>query len=144
MIKNRQNIDISEYKTCRSFRAPKYPYLTEAMVIDRLLSYSEPLKEAYQVFHDITNAFREKDAGLFFDIIRSMSDKINPEFRHAIQNLDNHEVGIRNGLIYPYSNGKIEAKNTHIKTLKRVSYGFRSYDNMRTRIFLTNGLIKIK
>ena len=144
MIKNRQNIDISEYKTWRSFRAPKYPYLTEAMVIDRLLSYSEPLKEAYQVFHDITNAFREKDAGLFFDIIRSMSDKINPEFRHAIQNLDNHGVGIRNGLIYPYSNGKIEAKNTHIKTLKRVSYGFRSYDNMRTRIFLMNGLIKIK
>ncbi|MFZ2876555.1 MAG: transposase, partial [Enterococcus aquimarinus] len=38
----------------------------------------------------------------------------------------------------------IEAKNTHIKTLKRVSYGFRSYDNMRTRIFLMNGLIKIK
>lgn len=99
MIKNRQNIDISEYKTWRSFRAPKYPYLTEAMVIDRLLSYSEPLKEVYQVFHDITNAFREKDAGLFFDIIRSMSDKINPEFRHAIQNLDNHEVDIRNGLI---------------------------------------------
>ncbi|MFZ1706789.1 MAG: transposase, partial [Candidatus Nanogingivalis sp.] len=57
---------------------------------------------------------------------------------------ENHEVGIRNGLIYPYSNGKIEAKNTHIKTLKRVSYGFRSYDNTRTRIFLTNGLIKIK
>ena len=144
LIKNRQNIDISEYKTWRSFRAPKYPYLTEAMVIDRLLSYSEPLKEAYQVFHDITDAFREKDADLFFDTIRSMPDKLNPEFRHAIQNLENHEVGIRNGLIYPYSNGKIEAKNTHIKTLKRVSYGFRSYDNMRTRIFLMNGLIKIK
>lgn len=144
LIKNRQNIDISEYKTWRSFRAPKYPYLTEAMVIDRLLSYSEPLKEAYQVFHDITDAFREKDADLFFDTIRSMPDKLNPEFRHTIQNLENQEVGIRNGLIYPYSNGKIEAKNTHIKTLKRVSYGFRSYDNMRTRIFLMNGLIKIK
>ncbi|MBO6315699.1 hypothetical protein EGK50_12405, partial [Enterococcus faecium] len=26
----------------------------------------------------------------------------------------------------PYSNGKIEAKNTHIKTMKRVSYGFKS------------------
>ncbi|MBE9390196.1 transposase, partial [Vagococcus salmoninarum] len=41
-------------------------------------------------------------------------------------------------------NGKIEAKNTHIKTLKRVSYGFKSFQNMRIRIFLTNGLIKIK
>ncbi|MDT2325843.1 transposase [Enterococcus faecium] len=32
----------------------------------------------------------------------------------------------------------------HIKTLKRVSYGFNSFTNMRIRIFLINGLIKIK
>ena len=144
LLKDRQNIDISEYKTWRSFRSPKYPYLTEAMVIDRLLSYSEPLKEAYNVFHDITDAFREKNADLFFDTIRTMSDKLNPEFRQSIQNLVNHEEGIRNALIHPYSNGKVEAKNTHIKTLKRVSYGFKSYESMRTRIFLMNGLIKIK
>ncbi|MGX7329456.1 transposase, partial [Enterococcus bulliens] len=35
-------------------------------------------------------------------------------------------------------------KNTHIKTLKRVSYGFKSFDNMRTRIFMMNQLIVIK
>ena len=144
LLKNRQNIDISEYKTWRSFRSPKYPYLTEAMVIDCLLSYSEPLKEAYNVFHDITDAFREKNADLIFDTIRTISDKLNPEFRQSIQNLENHEEGIRNAIIYPYSNGKVQAKNTHIKTLKRVSYGFKSYENMRTRIFLMNGLIKIK
>jgi hypothetical protein len=73
-----------------------------------------------------------------------MSHKLDPKFRHTIQNLENHEEGIRNALIYSYSNGKIEAKNTHIKTLKRVSYGFKSYENMRTRIFLMNGLINIK
>ncbi|HJF19499.1 MAG TPA: transposase, partial [Enterococcus columbae] len=43
-----------------------------------------------------------------------------------------------------YSNGKIEAKNTHIKTLKRVSYGFRSFVNMKLRLFLMNGLIESK
>ncbi|MFP1647526.1 transposase, partial [Enterococcus mundtii] len=43
-----------------------------------------------------------------------------------------------------YSNGKIEAKNTHIKTMKRVSYGFRSFENMKIRIFLTNQLIKVR
>ncbi|TFZ42968.1 hypothetical protein E4031_01655, partial [Vagococcus xieshaowenii] len=32
---------------------------------------------------------------------------------------------------------------THIKTLKRVSYGFKSFSNMRIRIFLTEGLIEI-
>ncbi|HAZ2729601.1 TPA: transposase, partial [Enterococcus faecalis] len=50
----------------------------------------------------------------------------------------------QNPLKYNFSNGKIEAKNTHIKTLKRVSYGFNSFTNMRIRIFLINGLIKIK
>ncbi|MGX6973350.1 transposase, partial [Vagococcus lutrae] len=46
--------------------------------------------------------------------------------------------------IYPYSNGKIEAKNTHIKTLKRVSYGFKSFENMKLRIFMMNRLIEVK
>ncbi|MDT2817962.1 transposase, partial [Vagococcus lutrae] len=65
-------------------------------------------------------------------------------FRKKLQNLLNYEEGIRNSLIYPYSNGKIEAKNTHIKTLKRVSYGFKSFDNMKLRIFMMNRLIEVK
>lgn len=47
-------------------------------------------------------------------------------------------------LIYPYSNGKIEAKNTHINTIKRVAYGFQSFENMKIRIFLINQLIDVK
>ncbi|HAQ7745789.1 TPA: ISL3-like element ISEfa11 family transposase, partial [Enterococcus faecium] len=37
LLKNRANINHYEYKTWKSFRAPKYPFLTEAMMIDRLL-----------------------------------------------------------------------------------------------------------
>ena len=40
-----------EYKTWKSFRAPKYPFLTEAMMIDRLLDFSTPPKEEYPFFH---------------------------------------------------------------------------------------------
>ena len=47
-------------------------------------------------------------------------------------------------MIYPYSNGKIEAKNTKIKTMKRVSYGFKSFENMRIRIFLINQINQSK
>lgn len=38
LLKNSSNIDTTHYKTWRSFRSPKYPFLTEAMMIDRLLS----------------------------------------------------------------------------------------------------------
>ncbi|MFR6602700.1 MAG: transposase, partial [Enterococcus italicus] len=55
-----------------------------------------------------------------------------------------YEEGIRNAMIYPYSNGKIEAKNTHIKTLNRVSYGFKSFENMKIRIYMINHLIEVK
>ncbi|WP_322880032.1 transposase [Enterococcus faecium] len=40
-----------------------------------------------------------------------------------------------------YSNTKLENLRTHIKTLQRFAYGFRSFTNMRLWIFLINGLI---
>lgn len=144
LTKDRQRINHSEYKSWRSFRLPKYPYLTEAMMIDRLLSCSQPLKEAYEAFHEIEDAFRKKDHELFFTLLKGLPETLDQEFRLKLQNLLNYEEGIRNAMIYPYSNGKIEAKNTHIKTLKRVSYGFKSFENMKIRIFMINQLIKVK
>lgn len=141
--KNRRNINHSEYKTWRSFRSPKYPYLTEAMMIDRLLDYSTTLKEAYVSFHNLTDAFRTKDHDEFFTRLKELPTTLDEEFRKKLQTLFKFEDGIRNAMIYPYSNGKIEAKNTHIKTLKRISYGFKSFENMKIRIFLINGLIEI-
>ena len=42
LLKKCANINHYEYKTWKSFRAPKYSFLTEAMMIDRLLSFSTP------------------------------------------------------------------------------------------------------
>ncbi|WP_270293531.1 transposase, partial [Enterococcus casseliflavus] len=133
LLKNRANINHYEYKTWKSFRAPKYPFLTEAMMIDRLLEFS--------IFHELVEAFRDKDPDLFFSLLTELPETLDDSFREKLQNLLTHEEGITNAMIYPYSNGKIEAKNTHIKTMKRVSYGFKSFENMRIRIFLINQLI---
>lgn len=95
------------------------------MIIDRLLNYSEPLKSAYTCFHDVMDAFRDIDPDLFIHLLKELF-----EFRKKLQNLLHYEEGVRNSILYSYSNGKIEAKNTHIKTLKRVSYGFKSFENM--------------
>ena len=94
-------------------------------------------------FH-LADAFRDKDHILFFDLLKHLPESLNEEFRKKLQNLLKYEEGIRNAMIYPYSNGKIEAKNTHIKTLKRVSYGFKSFENMKIRIYMINHLIEVK
>lgn len=143
-IKNGQSIDVSEFKYWRGFQLPYYHSMTESMLIDQLLSYSEPLKETYAHFQQILYAFRTKQPELFFELIEDLPESLDDTFRSKCQNLLKYHQGITNALKLPYSNGKIEARNTHIKTLKRVSYGFKSYTNMKTRIFLTAGLIKIK
>lgn len=144
LLKNHQHIDWTSYHSWRSFRAPTYPLLTEGMVIDRLLSYSQRLHDTYHCFHNLLNAFRSKEAALFFKYLKDLPEHLDEAFKQKVQNLLKYEEGITNALIYPYSNGKLEAKNTHIKTLKRVSYGFKSFRNMRIRIFMINGLIQIK
>ena len=144
LLKNQAHIDWSDFHTWRSFRTPIYPLLTEGMVIDRLLSYSTQLEDTYYCFHSLLNAFRSKDSHLFFYHLNHLPEHIDEEFKSKVQNLLNYEEGITNALKYPYSNGKLEAKNTHIKTLKRVSYGFKSFRNMRIRIFMINNLIQIK
>lgn len=63
---------------------------------------------------------------------------LNNGFRKKLQNLLTYEKVITNAMIYPYYNGKIEAKNNYIKTMKQVFYGFKSFENIRIRIFLTN------
>ncbi|MGX6966219.1 ISL3 family transposase [Vagococcus teuberi] len=144
LLKNQQNISISEFKTWRSFPSPKYPILTKSMMIDRLLSFSANLKEAYDIFQLLTYHFRNKDGQSFFDLLKNLPNNLDKLFKDKLENLLAYETGIRNALLYDFSNGKIEAKDTHIKTLKRVSYGFKSFHNMRIRILLINGLIKIK
>ncbi len=139
MLENRANINHYEYKTWKSFRAPKYPFLTEAVMIDRLLGFSTPLKEVYPF-----EAFRDKDPDLFFSLLAELPETLDDSFREKFQNLLTYEEGITNAIIYPYSNGKIEAKNTHIKTMKRVAYRFKSFENMRIRILLINQLIKVR
>jgi transposase len=114
------------------------------MMIDRLLEFSALLKEAYPFFHELFKAFRDKDPDLFFFLLAELPEMLDDGFREKLQNLLTHEEDITNAMIYPYSNGKIEAKNTHIRTMKRVSYGFKSFENMRIRNFFINQLIKVR
>lgn len=144
LVKNREKLNTTDYKSWRSFPIKYFPLLTEEMMLERLLAFSAPLKEVYERHHDILYAFRHKDPETFFELLENLPETIDHEFKKKTQNLLKYRQGITNALRLPYSNGKIEARNTQIKTLKRVSYGFKNYTNMKTRIFLNAGLIKVK
>ena len=45
-----------------------------------------------------------------------------------------------NSVRYDYSNGPLEAFNNKIKLVKRISYGYNSFDNFRLHILIMSRL----
>ena len=43
-----------------------------------------------------------------------------------------------------YSNGALEGINNKIKVIKRVSYGYRRFENLRKRVLISKGIIAMK
>ncbi|EFQ56715.1 hypothetical protein HMPREF9176_1238 [Streptococcus downei F0415] len=44
----------------------------------------------------------------------------------------------------PFSNAKLEATNKLIKDIKRLAFGFRNFDNFKTKILITLNIQKEK
>ena len=129
------------FKKRRNFN---WSYLTETEVVDRLLAISPELKAAYSYYQELLSAYRDKDSEQFFQLLHSQLKELPKELQQVKKAFFTYESGIRLAFTQPYSNGRLENLHTHIKTLKRVAYGFRDFSNMRTRIFLLNGLITYK
>ena len=49
---------------------------------------------------------------------------------------------IINALELPYSNAKLEATNNLIKVIKRNAFGFRNFENFKTRILIALNIKK--
>ena len=68
------------------------------MMIDRLLEFSTPLKEAYPFFHELVETFQDKDPDLFFSLLAELPETLDDGFREKLQNLLTYEEGITNAI----------------------------------------------
>lgn len=138
LLKSEDELDYTTFKKWQNFQ---WRYLTESEVVDRLLSISFELKTAYQYYQKLLSAYHEKQPATFFQLLREMPKEVPSELHYIKKAFFRYEKGIQLAFSKKYSNAKLENLHTHIKTLKRIAYGFRSFTNMRLRIFLINGLI---
>ncbi|WP_201447968.1 transposase, partial [Streptococcus halichoeri] len=51
---------------------------------------------------------------------------------------------VSNAIQLPYSNAKLEATNKLIKDIKRNAFGFRNFENFKTRILIALNIVKEK
>ena len=128
----------------RFYRPTFRMHLTNQEIVQKLLSYSEELKKHYELYQLLLFHFQEKQADQFFGLIQESMDNLHPIFKTVFNTFIKDKDKIINALELPYSNGKLEATNNLIKVIKRNAFGFRNFDNFKTRIFIALNIKKEK
>ena len=126
----------------RFYRPTFRMHLTNQEILEKLLSYSQELREHYELYQLLLFHFQEKQAEHFFGLIEERIACINPIFQTVFKTFLKDKDKIINALELPYSNAKLEATNNLIKVIKRNAFGFRNFDNFRTRILIALNIKK--
>lgn len=117
-------------------------HLTNKEILEKLLSYSQELREHYELYQLLLFHFQEKLAEQFFGLIEDTTSCVNPIFQTVFKTFLKEKDKIMNALELPYSNAKLEATNNLIKVIKRNAFGFRNFDNFKTRILIALNIKK--
>ena len=116
--------------------------MTNKEILEKLLSYSQELREHYDLYQLLLFHFQEKRADHFFGLIEDTISCVNPIFQTVFKTFMKDKDKIMNALELSYSNAKLEATNNLIKVIKRNAFGFRNFDKFRTRILLALNIKK--
>ena len=122
------------HKRINNLNPDEYNQLTN------MLNYNENLRWAYSIVQNLFEIIDEKNpdkkVSLFREFMTYASNCDLPEFNKHIQTFFKWHKYIINSFYTNFSNGITEGLNTKIKTLKRVSFGFRNFQNFRLRILM--------
>lgn len=107
-----------------------------------LINYSEELRRVYNEKEELLNILHSEEKYKAIDDlnrwVKFNSDSIYDVLKECAKTYTNWIEEIRNSLLVPYSNGVMEGYNNKIKVLKRISFGFRNFNNFKARIMLMN------
>ena len=126
----------------RFYRPTFRAHLTNKEILEKLLTYSQDLRDHYELYQLLLFHFQEKHADYFFELITESISAVNPIFQTIFRTFLRDQDKIINALELPYSNAKLEATNNLIKVIKRNAFGFRNFENFKTRILIALNIKK--
>lgn len=108
-----------------------------------LINYSESLRIAYREKEELLNIVHSDEKSevrisKFNEWVKRNLESDIPQLQECAKTFQHWYVEIKHSLEVPYSNGPTEGFNNKIKTLKRISFGFRNFTNFKARIMLLN------
>lgn len=117
-------------------------HLTNKEVLEKLFSYSQELRQHYNLYQLLLFHFQEKQTEHFFSLIEETISSVNPIFQTLFKTFLKDKDKIMNALELPHSNAKLEATTNLIKVIKRNAFSFRNFDNFKTRILIALNIKK--
>ena len=111
-------------------------HLTNKEILEKLLSYSDELRQHYELYQFLLFHFQEKNSDHFFSLIEQEIATINPIFQTIFKTFLKDKDKVLNAMELPYSNAKLEATNNLIKVIKRNTFGLRNFENFKKRVLI--------
>lgn len=108
--------------------------------VNVMLGCSDDLTKAYllkEKFYEFLDADNHDEAKVKLKTFIAHAHHLQvPEYDRCLTMLNNWSPYILNYFRYRFTNGFTEGTNNKIKVIKRMAFGFRSFDNFRKRILL--------
>ena len=137
-LTSRFDLDCSSWKKYLCFKN----LMTEVDIVDYLLDLSPKLKASYNLYQNILYALQNKNYELLETILNSDFGEISKYMKTSINTLKEFLPYIKNTLETSYSNGVMERNNNTCKLIKRISFGFRNFRNMKSRIMIITNIFR--
>ena len=138
ILKSRFDLDTSTWNKFRCFKN----LMTETDVVDYLLSKDKFFENSYDLYQDILYHLQHRNYEGFNKVINKEYKNISKQMQTTLSTLKKYSKYIRNTLEYSYSNGVMERNNNTCKLIKRISFGFRNFRNMKSRIMIITNIFR--
>lgn len=148
LLKNNWKLLLMPYEKVKTNK-PRYNrnlrrYITQYELLMKILEIDEELEYAYYFYQDILRGINDRDIDRITNTLNTVEIEMLSEYMlTSVKTLKKNIEGIANALKYNYTNGRIEGTNNKIKVMKRVAFGYRRFDILRTRIFLSQYITEI-
>ena len=138
ILKSRFDLNTGSWQKFRCFKN----LMTEADVVDYLLNKDKNFLNSYDLYQNILYHLQHRDYNGFIKTINMEYKDIPKQMITTLNTLRKYSKYIENTLNYSYSNGVMERNNNTCKLIKRVSFGFRNFQNMKSRIIIITNIFR--
>lgn len=133
-----EDFNAISYRKLKLFKS----WQTHKGVVEYLLSFDEKFQYSYGAVNKLRYSLKHNNSIDFMSTLDEIdANKVCLKLKIVLKTLKKYQSFINNTLIYPnITNGPIEGINNKIKLIKRISFGYRNYNNLRNRALLTSRL----